>query len=33
MTKNSMEQIFGKGAFETERKIAGTRPGEEASVR
>jgi hypothetical protein len=31
MTKNHMERIFGVGAFE--RKIPGTGPGEEASVR
>ena len=31
--KNYMERIFGPGAFEYERKVAGTRPGEEASVR
>jgi hypothetical protein len=33
MAKNYMERIFGAGAFEYERKVAGTRPGEEASVR
>jgi hypothetical protein len=30
---NYMERIFGAGAFEYERKVPGTRPGEEASVR
>ena len=33
MAKNYMERIFGSGAFEYERKVPGTRPGEEASVR
>jgi hypothetical protein len=33
MAKNYMERIFGAGAFEYERKVAGTRPGEEACVR
>ena len=33
MAKNYMERIFGAGAFEYERKVPGTRPGEEASVR
>jgi hypothetical protein len=33
MAKNYMERIFGAGAFEYERKVAGKRPGEEASVR
>lgn len=33
MPRNSMERIFGEGAFEYERKIAGTRPGEDATVR
>jgi hypothetical protein len=28
-----MERIFGAGAFEYERKVPGTRPGEEACVR
>ena len=31
MVKNHMERIFGVGAFE--RKVPGTQPGEEASVR
>jgi hypothetical protein len=31
MANNYMERIFGVGAFE--RKVPGTRPGEEASVR
>jgi hypothetical protein len=33
MAKNYMERILGAGAFEYERKVPGTRPGEEASVR
>ena len=33
VAKNYMERIFGAGAFEYERKVPGTRPGEEASVR
>jgi hypothetical protein len=33
MAKNYMERIFGAGAFEYERKVPGTRPGEEACVR
>jgi hypothetical protein len=33
MAKNYMERIFGAGAFEYERKVPGTRPGEEVSVR
>ena len=33
MTTNYMERIFGQGAFENERKVAGTRPGEDISVR
>jgi hypothetical protein len=33
MAKNYMERIFGADAFEYERKVPGTRPGEEASVR
>jgi len=33
MTRNPMERIFGEGAFEYERKIAGTRPGEDQTVR
>jgi hypothetical protein len=33
MAKNYMERIFGADAFEYERKVAGTRPGEEAAVR
>ena len=33
MPTHPMERIFGAGAFERERKVAGTRPGEEASVR
>ena len=32
-SKNYMERIFGAGAFEYERKVPGTRPSEEASVR
>jgi hypothetical protein len=33
MPTNPMERIFGAGAFDYERKVPGTRPGEEASVR
>jgi hypothetical protein len=33
MPKSYMERFFGEGAFEYERKIPGTRPGEESSVR
>lgn len=33
MVSKSLEQIFGKGAFEYERKLAGTRPGEDETVR
>jgi hypothetical protein len=33
MPTHPLERIFGAGAFEYERKVAGTRPGEEASVR
>ena len=33
MAKNYMERIFGVGAFDYERKVPGTGPGEEDSVR
>ncbi|HKD30418.1 MAG TPA: hypothetical protein VKC66_31485 [Xanthobacteraceae bacterium] len=33
MATSPMEKIFGKGAFEFERKIPGTRPGQENRAR
>lgn len=33
MNASPMEEIFGKGSLETERKIPGTRPNEDSSVR